>query len=474
MAQKPWGGRFSKETARSVEDFTASVHVDRKLAPYDIQGSIAHCRMLAQQKIITPGESRKIIQGLTEIGKEIGKGTFPFRADLEDIHMNIEHRLMEKIGDLGGKLHTARSRNDQVALDTRLYLRDRIAMIQTLLQGLVRTLVMKAESEVEVLMPGFTHLQIGQPVLFAHHLLSYCDMFERDRQRLSECAKRVNMMPLGSGALAGTTFPIDRKQVAKELGFPELTQNSMDAVSDRDYIIEFLSCAALIMMHLSRISEELILWSSEPFSFVEIGDDYATGSSMMPQKKNPDVPELVRGKTGRVYGHLMGMLTTLKGLPLTYNRDLQEDKEPLFDTVDTLTGSLSVFNGMIAGLTVNRERMQEAAATGYSTATDLADYLVRKGIPFRKAHDITGRIVRHCMQSHQDLAALTVQEFQQFHGAIQKDVFDVIDIKRSVAARNITGGTAPAQVKKRIRALKKKLDKDSETGKRQGRRQSDS
>jgi len=461
MAQKPWGGRFSKNTDRSVEAFTASVHFDRKLAPYDIQGSIAHCRMLAQQKIITSSESRKIIQGLTEIGKEIENGTFPFRPDLEDIHMNIEHRLIERIGELGGKLHTARSRNDQVALDTRLYLRDRISSIQTLLHELIRTLVTKAESEVEVLMPGFTHLQIGQPVLFAHHLLAYCDMFERDMQRLSECAKRVNQMPLGSGALAGTSFPIDRRQVAKELGFQGLTQNSMDAVSDRDYIIEFLSCASIIMMHLSRFSEELILWSSEPFSFVEIGDDYATGSSIMPQKKNPDVPELVRGKTGRIYGHLMGMLTTLKGLPLTYNRDLQEDKEPLFDTVETLTGSLSVFTGMLAGLTVNRARMQEAAAGGYSTATDLADYLTRKGLPFRKAHEITGRIVRHCMQSNQDLAALSLEELKRFHGAIQKDVFDVIEMKRSVASRNIPGGTAPAQVKKRIRSLQKKLNKSS-------------
>ncbi len=459
MAQKPWGGRFLKNTDRSVEAFTASVHFDRELAPYDIQGSIAHCRMLAQQKIITSSESRKIIQGLTEIGKEIENGTFPFRPDLEDIHMNIEHRLIERIGELGGKLHTARSRNDQVALDTRLYLRDRISSIQTLLHELIRTLVTKAESEVKVLMPGFTHLQIGQPILFAHHLLAYCDMFERDLQRLSECAKRVNQMPLGSGALAGTSFPIDRRQVAKELGFQRLTQNSMDAVSDRDYIIEFLSCASIIMMHLSRFSEELILWSSEPFSFVEIGDDYATGSSIMPQKKNPDVPELVRGKTGRIYGHLMGMLTTLKGLPLTYNRDLQEDKEPLFDTVETLTGSLSVFTGMLAGLTVNRARMEEAAAGGYSTATDLADYLTRKGLPFRKAHEITGRIVRHCVQSNQDLTALTLEEFQRFHGAIQKDVFDVIEMKRSVASRNIPGGTAPAQVKKRIRALQKKLNK---------------
>lgn len=457
MVRKPWGGRFSKGTDKAVEAFTASVHFDRRLASYDIQGSIAHCRMLARQKIIFAAEAKKIIEGLTAIGREITDGRFPFRPELEDIHMNIEARLMEKVGDVGGKLHTARSRNDQVALDTRLYLRDEIARIDGFLQDLMQALAAKAGEEIEVLMPGFTHLQVAQPVLLAHHLLAYCEMFDRDRERLEECAKRVNRMPLGSGALAGTTFPIDRKYVAEQLGFQDLTHNSMDAVSDRDYILEFLSCASIVMMHLSRLSEELILWSSEPFSFIEIGDDYTTGSSIMPQKKNPDVPELVRGKTGRVYGHLMAMLTTLKGLPLAYNRDLQEDKEPLFDTVDTLKGSLSVFAGMLSGLTVHRERMEEAAARGYSTATDLADYLVRKGLPFRKAHELTGRIVRDCAGKGRDLSSLSLKEFRGYHGSIEKDVYECIDPGRSAAARNIPGGTAPAQVKKRLRRLQRRL-----------------
>ncbi|MEK6776992.1 MAG: argininosuccinate lyase [bacterium] len=463
MASKPWGGRFSKETDKTVEQFTASVHYDVRLAPYDIEGSVAHCRMLAKQKIISKQEAAKIIRGLTAIGKEIAKGTFPLRAELEDIHMNIEHRLIEKIGAVGGKLHTARSRNDQVALDTRLYLRHEIAGIERLIHGLMTALVKKAGNEMGVVMPGFTHLQIGQPVLLSHHLLAYCEMFDRDRERLSDCTSRVNRMPLGSGALAGTSFPIDRRYVAKQLGFEALTENSMDAVSDRDYIIEFMACASIIMMHLSRFSEELILWSSSPFSFVEIGDDYCTGSSIMPQKKNPDVPELVRGKTGRVYGHLMGILTTLKGLPLTYNRDLQEDKEPLFDTVDTLKGSLTVFTGMISGLCVHGERMEEAAGWGYATATDLADYLARKNIPFRKAHEITGKIVKHCIRTGQELSSLSLHEFKKFHLSIEKDVYDAIDLRRSVSARDIPGGTAPARVRARLLALQRKLDKDAKT-----------
>jgi argininosuccinate lyase len=412
--------------------------------------------------VITAGESKKIVKGLTEIGKEIQEGTFPFRTELEDIHMNIESRLIEKIGDLGGKLHTARSRNDQVALDTRLYLREEISEIQVLLKNLMEALAEKAEEEVEVIMPGFTHLQVAQPVLLAHHLLAYCEMFDRDRQRLSECAKRVNRMPLGAGALAGTSFPIDREFVSKELGFAGLTENSMDAVSDRDYIIEFISSAAMVMMHLSRLSEELILWSSEPFSFVEIGDDYSTGSSIMPQKRNPDVPELVRGKTGRIYGHLMGVLTILKGLPLAYNRDLQEDKEPLFDTVDTLKDSLSVFTGMLSSVTFHGERMKEAAGKGFSTATDLADYLVRTGLPFRKAHEVTGRIVWHCAEAGLDLASLSLKELKGFHRAIKKDIYDFIGVGRSVSSRDIPGGTAPAQVKKRLREIQRMLAKGSE------------
>ncbi len=466
MKKKPWGGRFSKETDEAVEAFTASVHFDKRLAPYDIEGSMAHCRMLARQKIIPSSDAKKILQGLRSIAREIDEGTFSFRPELEDIHMNIEGRLIEKIGDVGGRLHTARSRNDQVALDTRLYLRDAIGGIDGLLKELILILVEKAKAEEGVIIPGFTHLQIAQPVLLAHHLLAYCEMFLRDRERLAECAKRVNRLPLGSGALAGTPFPIDRDFVAAELGFDGLTENSMDAVSDRDYLVEFFTAASLIMMHLSRFSEELILWSSEPFSFVEMGDDYATGSSIMPQKKNPDVPELVRGKTGRVYGHLMAMLTNLKGLPLTYNRDLQEDKEPLFDTVDTVVGSLKVFCGMIESLTICRERMEDAAAKGFSTATDLADYLVRKGLPFRTAHEVTGRIVRSCMESDRDLVSLSLKEMKAFHPAIEKDIYGVLTPKASVDSRDIPGGTAPARVKKRLAAIRRKVARGS--GNRRG------
>ena len=460
MAKKPWGGRFSKETAGAVEAFTASVHFDRRLAKYDIQGSIAHCEMLARQGIISDADGRKIIRGLRGIEGEITKGTFVFRPELEDIHMNIESRLIEKIGDVGGRLHTARSRNDQVVLDTRLYLRDEIERIDGLLADLILALVDQARKGEGVIMPGFTHLQIAQPVLFAHHLLAYGEMLVRDRERLASCAKGVNVMPLGSGALSGTPFPIDRAYVAKRLGFRGVTANSMDAVSDRDYIVEFLSAASIIMMHLSRLSEELILWMSQPFSFVTLGDDYCTGSSIMPQKKNPDVPELVRGKTGRVYGHLMGMLTTMKGLPLTYNRVMQEDKEPLFDTVDTVVGSLSVMAGAMGSLTVNKARMEETAGLGYSTATDLADYLVRKGIPFRSAHEVTGGVVRYCTESGRDLPSLTLEELKGFHTAFEKDIYGYIEPGRSVSARNIPGGTAPARVKRRLRELEKMVSKE--------------
>jgi argininosuccinate lyase len=472
VPKKPWGGRFAKETDATVEAFTASVHFDRRLAPYDIEGSIAHCRMLARQKIISSAEADKIVRGLRSVGKEIADGTFPFRPEYEDIHMNIERRLIEKVGAVGGKLHTARSRNDQVALDTRLYLRHEIDKIDTLLRELMLALVRKARDEVDVIMPGFTHLQIAQPVPFAHHLLAYCEMFARDRERLSDCAGRVNRMPLGSGALSGTSFEIDRRYVAEQLGFRAVTQNSMDAVSDRDYIIEFLAGASLIMMHLSRFCEELVLWTSEPFSFVEIGDDYCTGSSIMPQKKNPDIPELVRGKTGRVYGHLMALLTTLKGLPLAYNRDLQEDKEPLFDTVDTLQGSLTVFTGMLRSLTVRAERMEAVAGRGFSTATDLADYLVRKGLPFRQAHEVTGAVIRFCIESGRDLPAVRLDELRGFHPDIDEDVYEVIDPRRSVSARDIPGGTAPSRVRRRLREMEQSLSRPSRAkgaGKPKGR-----
>ena len=451
--KKPWGGRFKESTDELVEAFTASIHFDKRLYRYDIEGSIAHCRMLARQKIITAGEKEQIVDGLTAILRDIEEGSFQFSQEQEDVHMAIEKALIERIGDAGGKLHTGRSRNDQVSLDTRLYLRDEIDAIVALIIALKQVIVGMAKRHVEIIMPGYTHLQKAQPVLLSHYLLAFREMFDRDGQRFQECRRRVNVMPLGSAALAGTGIPLDRAYVADLLEFPALTENSMDAVSDRDFIAEFIFDAGLLMMHLSRFCEDLVIWSSDEFGYVEISDGFTTGSSIMPQKKNPDVAELIRGKTGRVYGNLAALMTVMKGLPMTYDRDLQEDKEPLFDTVDTIKATLAVFTAMVKKITFREERMREAALKGFSTATDVAEYLVRKGIPFREAHGIVGKIVLHCIESGRDIPSLTVEEMKAFHSRIDEDVFEWITVEQSVNARNIRGATARTMVLKRIEEL---------------------
>jgi argininosuccinate lyase len=457
MSEKLWGGRFSQPTDKFVEEFTASIQFDQRLYRYDIQGSIAHCRMLAKQGIITGEDADAIVAGLGGILVEIERGEFEFSIAREDIHMNVEARLIEKIGPVGGKLHTARSRNDQVALDVRLYLRDEVDAIRKALTALRRALLDQAEKNLDVIMPGYTHLQTAQPILFAHHLLAYVEMFARDAGRLVDLRARLNILPLGAGALAGTTFPIDREWVAQQLGFDGVTRNSLDSVSDRDFAIEFCSFAALTMMHLSRLAEELVLWSSADFAFVDLSDGFCTGSSIMPQKKNPDVPELVRGKTGRVYGNLVSLLTLMKALPLAYNKDMQEDKEPLFDTIDTVRGSLKVFAEMIAQMRINAARMRAAAARGFSTATDVADYLVRKGLPFRQAHEVVGKTVRYCVESGKDLPELTLEEFRQFSKKIEADIFAAVTLEASVNARRATGGTARAAVEQEIARARQSL-----------------
>ena len=410
--QKLWGGRFTQPTDRFVEEFTASIDFDKRLYHQDIRGSIAHARMLGKQGIISLDDMEQIVHGLQEILRQIEAGRFDFSVALEDIHMNIESRLSEKIGEAGKRLHTGRSRNDQVALDIRLYLRDEIVEISAYLDLLIDALIEQAEKNIEVIMPGYTHLQTAQPILFSHHLMAYVEMFRRDKGRMEDCLRRMNLCPLGAGALAGTTFPIDREHVAEHLDFPGVTRNSLDSVSDRDFALEFLAASSILMMHLSRFSEELILWSTSEFKFIDLSDGFCTGSSIMPQKKNPDVPELVRGKTGRVYGNLMALLTVMKGLPLAYNKDMQEDKEPLFDTIDTVKGSLKIFVDMIREMRVNADRMRAAAAGGYSTATDVADYLVRKGMPFRDAHEVVGKAVAYCIAQGKDLPELTIEEWQ--------------------------------------------------------------
>src|SRR5512143_2989857 len=455
--RKPWGGRFTEATNRLVEEFTASIPYDWRLYPYDITGSRAHAAMLAKTGIITKKEAVRIIRGLDDILREITDGSFPFSVELEDIHMNIENRLIKKIGSVGGKLHTARSRNDQVALDIRMYLRDEIAEIHDLLGRLQTVLIGLAELHSEVVMPGYTHLQRAQPVLFGHHLLAYYEMFDRDRGRLVDCFRRVNVMPLGAGALAGTVLPIDRKYVARMLAFTEVCENSIDAVSDRDFSIEFTAACAQIMMHLSRFAEELVIWSSSEFGFITIGDAFTTGSSIMPQKKNPDVAELTRGKTGRVYGNLMALLTLMKGLPLAYNRDMQEDKEPLFDASDTVMLALSVFIEMLKNITVHRDAMRKAAEDGFITATDLADYLVRKGLPFRRAHEIVGRAVLLATELGCSLGTVPLGEYRKLSPLIRDDVYDALSLEASVGRRTSYGGTAPANLKKRLQALKKKM-----------------
>ncbi|MBF0145284.1 MAG: argininosuccinate lyase [Magnetococcales bacterium] len=456
---KLWGGRFREPTNAFVERFTASIHYDRRLFREDIRASSVHCRMLARQGIIPREDALKILEGLEQIKGELEAGTMTFRTALEDIHMHVEHRLTELIGPVAGKLHTARSRNDQVATDLRLYLRGEVdEMIQAIL-AVQHSLLDLAGHHVETILPGFTHLQNAQPVRLAHHLLAYFEMFGRDRERLVGLRPRLNQLPLGSAALAGTPFPVDREWVARELGFDGVCRNSMDAVSDRDFVLELAFAGSVIMGHLSRFSEELILWSSSTFGFIELPDAFCTGSSIMPQKKNPDVPELVRGKSGRVTGHLMALLMMMKGLPLAYNRDMQEDKEPIFDVVDTVTGSLRLFADLIPGLQIRKDKMAAAAAAGFTTATDLADYLVRKGVPFREAHEITGRIVRICVEEQQTLATLPLATMKQVDGRIEEDVHAVLQVEASVNARRSPGGTAFVEVQKALRTAFETLEK---------------
>jgi argininosuccinate lyase len=442
-----WGGRFSEPTDAFVARYTASVSFDQRMYRQDIQGSIAHAKMLCKVGVLSETERDDIIRGLEEVRIEIERGDFNWSVELEDVHMNIEAALTQKIGITGKKLHTGRSRNDQVATDIRLYLRDEIDVIASELTRLQQGLIDLAEQEADTIMPGFTHLQTAQPVTFGHHLLAWNEMLQRDYSRLMDCRKRINILPLGAAALAGTTYPIDRHYTAELLGFERPTENSLDSVSDRDFAIEFTSVAALIMMHMSRFSEELVLWASAQFQFIDLPDRFCTGSSIMPQKKNPDVPELVRGKTGRVYGHMISLLTLMKSQPLAYNKDNQEDKEPLFDTVDTLRDSLRAFADMAPHLQAKKDSMYEAAKRGFSTATDLADYVVRKGIPFRDAHEIVGKAVAYGIESGKDLSDMTLQELQQFSEQISDDVFEVLTLEGSVAARDHIGGTAPNQVR---------------------------
>ncbi|MFP6846318.1 MAG: argininosuccinate lyase [Thalassolituus sp.] len=442
-----WGGRFTEATDAFVARFTASVDFDRRMYRQDIQGSIAHAKMLCKVGVLTEQERDDILRGLEEVRIEIERGEFEWSVALEDVHMNIEAALTKKIGITGKKLHTGRSRNDQVATDIRLYLRDEIDSISAELTRLQQGLIELAEKEADTIMPGFTHLQTAQPVTFGHHLLAWNSMLERDYSRLQDCRARMNQLPLGAAALAGTTYPIDRHYTAELLGFDAPTENSLDSVSDRDFAIEFTSAGALIMMHLSRFSEELVLWASAQFRFIDLPDRFCTGSSIMPQKKNPDVPELVRGKTGRVYGHLMSLLTLMKSQPLAYNKDNQEDKEPLFDAADTLRDSLRAFADMAPNLIARKDDMREAAMRGFSTATDLADYVVRKGIPFRDAHEIVGKAVAYGLNTGKDLSEMSLEELQQFSTEITADVFEVLTLEGSVAARNHIGGTAPDQVR---------------------------
>ncbi|MRI31597.1 argininosuccinate lyase [Endozoicomonas sp. OPT23] len=449
-SNQQWGGRFSEGVDAFVARFTASIDFDRRLYRHDIQGSMAHARMLHNSGILSAEELSAIIGGLEGILKDIENDKIDWSIELEDIHMNIEARLTDRIGDAGKKLHTGRSRNDQVATDIRLWLRDEIDAIDIELARFQQGLLDLAERNADTIMPGFTHLQTAQPVTFGHHLMAWFEMMVRDRERLQDCRKRINVSPLGAAALAGTTYPIDREFTAKELGFDRPTRNSLDSVSDRDFAIEFCAAGALIMTHLSRMSEELVLWTSAQFNFIDLPDRFCTGSSIMPQKKNPDVPELVRGKTGRVNGHLVSLLTLMKSQPLAYNKDNQEDKEPLFDTVDTLKDCLRAFADMIPHIEAKRESMYEAARRGFSTATDLADYLVRKGMPFRDSHEVVGKAVAYGIEQNKDLSEMTLEELKVFSGTIEQDVFDVLTLEGSVAARNHIGGTAPGQVLKAV------------------------
>lgn len=449
--------RFTEATDAFVEEFTASIQFDNRMYRQDIQGSIAHAKMLTQAGLLTEAELQDIIQGLGQIQQEIEAGQFQWSIQQEDIHMNIEARLTNLIGITGKKLHTGRSRNDQVATDIRLYIRDEIDAILPEMKRLQQGILSLAEKEADTIMPGFTHLQTAQPVTFGHHMMAWFEMIKRDVERLQDCRKRVNTMPLGSAALAGTTYPINRELTAELLGFDRISENSLDGVSDRDFAIEFTAFASTFLMHLSRFSEELVLWSSAQFQFIDLPDRFCTGSSIMPQKKNPDVPELVRGKTGRVYGHLISLLTLMKSQPLAYNKDNQEDKEPLFDTVDTVRGSLRAFADMVPAIIVKRDMTYAAAKNGFSTATDLADYLVKKGLPFRDAHEVVGLAVAHGVKTRQDLSEMSLETLQAFHPDITNDVFEVLTLEGSVSARNHLGGTAPAQVKAAIDRAKKDL-----------------
>jgi argininosuccinate lyase len=457
VPRKLWEGRFQEPTDRVVEAFTSSLSFDRRLYRQDIEGSLAHCRGLERARVITRRESQTLIEGLGKVRAELDGDRFAFRAQDEDIHMAIERRLTELVGPVGGKLHTGRSRNDQVALDLRLYLREAIDHLCDSARAFQRTLVQQARRHLGVAMPGYTHLQRAQPVLFAHHLLAYVEMVERDKGRFTDARTRLDVLPLGAGALAGTNYPIDRTYVAKLLGFARVSDNSLDAVSDRDFVLEVLAALAMLMMHLSRLSEELVLWTSQEFQFVELSDAFCTGSSMMPQKKNPDVPELVRGKTGRVYGHLMGVLTTMKGLPLSYNRDLQEDKEALFDALDQTSAALTVLTRLMAAMTVNHRAMEQAASSGFLLATELADYLATKGVPFREAHSITGRVVRLCIDRGKDLRTVTLADLRSVSEQFEKDALDVLTVDGAIERRAQIGGTARKRVDARLKVLERAL-----------------
>ncbi len=452
---KLWGGRFSKSTDKSVDDFNSSIRFDQRMYRQDITGSIAHAKMLGRQGIIDKSESDLIVKTLGEILTDIENGKVEFLIDAEDIHMNIETILISRIGDTGKRLHTGRSRNDQVALDIRMYLRDEADELDEMLQGLLGTILSVAEENIETIMPGYTHLQKAQPITLAHHFMAYYEMFKRDRERLLDWRKRVNVMPLGSGALAGTTYPLDREFVAKELGFDSVTKNSLDGVSDRDFVCEMAFVLSMIMMHLSRFSEEIILWSSNEFGFVDLDDAYSTGSSIMPQKKNPDVAELARGKAGRVFGSLMGLLTVMKGLPLAYNKDMQEDKEQIFDALDTVKMCLPVFGGMLNTMKIRKDNMLRGAKGGFTNATDVADYLVKKGLPFRDAHGVVGRMVAYCLDKDMALDELTIEEYKTFSDIFEEDVYEAISLTTCVNLRTVTGGPAFETVKNVIKGYKK-------------------
>lgn len=460
MSGKPWDGRFSEKTDQSVEAFNASIDVDKRLYRHDIEGSIAHCKMLAQVSIITEDEAASLIEGLAAIKREIERGQFSFDDSLEDIHMHIEARLAQENAKTAHKLHTARSRNDQIALDTRMYLRDAVFLILKQLNKFRQAIAALSEKHIDVVLPGYTHLQRAQPVLLSHHLMAYYEMFTRDAERFSDGLRRINVNPLGSAALAGTTYPIDREATSQLLNFPRTSENSIDAVSDRDFIIEFLSSASICMIHFSRLSEELVLWSSSEFGFIDLPDAFATGSSIMPQKKNPDVPELVRGKTGRVFGSLITLLTVMKSLPLAYNKDMQEDKEPLFDTVDTLNACIDIYTKMVPKLTIDTARMRDATARGFLNATDMADYLVTKGLPFRQAHTCVGKAVSYALGQRKELHELTLEEFKKFSSMVEEDIFSFLTTQAMIDRRKSYGGTATLNVKAAVSRAKKELKKE--------------